>query len=111
MRGRESERPDTRAPRFIVADVMVSVSNQSAREMQIYVGSATQEHVLGPVPGRSSRSFSLPSGLGDSTRALHFEARAGRQTPGVRSDPFSVSPGEQVRWVIGERGGGTVTKR
>jgi len=104
-------RPDTRAPQLIVADVIVSVTNRSSREMQIYVGSATQEHSLGPVPGRSFRSFSLPSGLGDSTKPLYFEARARRHLNGIRSDPFSVSAGEQVLWVVGERGGGTVTKR
>ena len=104
-------RPDTGAPHFVVADVIVSVTNQSQRELQIYLGSGAQEHSLGPVPGRSSRSFSLPSGLGDSTGLLHFEARARREATAVRSDSFSVSPGQQVLWVVGERGGGTVTKR
>lgn len=103
--------PGGGGPHFVVADVIVSVSNQSSRELQIYVGSGSQERELGPVPGRSSRSFSLPSGLGDSTEPLHFEARARRSTTGIRSDTFSVSPGEQVLWAVREQGSRAVIKR
>lgn len=103
--------PDTGAPHFVIADVIVSITNQSPREMQIYVGTTALEHVLGGVPGRSSRSFSLPSDLGDPKGLLHFEARARRETAGIRSDTFSVAPGQQVLWTISEHSSGPVTKR
>jgi hypothetical protein len=103
--------PEAAAAHFVVADVIVSVTNQSPRELQIYVGTAALEHSLGRVPGRSSRSFSLPSGLGDSTGPLHFEARGRRDGISVRSDTFSVAAGQQVLWAIGESGSGSVTKR
>jgi hypothetical protein len=103
--------PDAGAPHFVVADVIVSVTNQSQRELQIYLGTGAQEHSLGPVPGHSSRSFSLPSDLGQSTGPLHFEARVRREATGVRSDSFSVSPGQQVLWTVGDHVSGAVTKR
>ena len=102
---------DPGAPHFVVADVIVSVTNQGPRELQIYVGTAALARVLGPVPGHSTRSFSLPSRLGDSTRPLHFEARERRNSSGLRSGTFNISPGEQVRWSIGEHGSEVVTKR
>jgi len=89
----------------------VSVTNRSPRELQIYVGNRALEHSLGSVPGHSTRSFSLPSDLGQSAESLHFEARERRSASGIRSDTFSISPGEQVRWAIGEHGRGTITKR
>ena len=104
-------RPDTGAPHFVVADVIVSITNRSPRELQLYVGTAALEHALGPVPRRSSRSFSLPSELGDPHGPLHFEARTLRATSGIRSDTFSISPGHQVLWAIDASGGGAVTKR
>ena len=104
-------RPDTGTPHFVVADVIVSITNRSPRELQLYVGTAALEHALGPVPRRSSRSFSLPSDLGDPQVPLHFEARALRAASGIRSDTFSISPGQQVLWAIDARGGGAVTKR
>ena len=58
-----------------------------------------------------SRSFSLPSGLGESAGPLHFEARARREATGRRSNAFNISPGQQVLWTIGEGGSGTVTRR
>lgn len=102
---------DQGPPHFVVADVIVSVTNQTPRALEIYLGTAALEEALGPVPGRASRSFSLPSGLGDSKGPLHFEARGRRVVAGIRSDTFSISPGERVLWTVGEGGKGTVTKR
>ena len=95
----------------VVADIIVSVTNQGQRQVMIYVGSRRLEHSLGMVLGRSTRLFSLPSDLGQSGDSLHFEARPGGSISGTRSGTFSVSPGEEVRWSIGEHGSGTLTKR
>ena len=102
---------DTTPPRFVVADVIVSVTNQSPGALQIYAGTSVLELPLGTVSGRSSRSFSLPSELGRATGPLHFEARTLRQTTGVRSDTFRVSPGQQVRWTVEAHLSGPVTMR
>ena len=95
----------------VVADIIVSVSNQTARRMQIFLKGGATEHPLGVVAERSSRSFSLPSGLGESAGALRFEAREPRASTGIHSDAFSVSPGQQVLWAFDERGSRAVTTR
>src|SRR5258706_11627338 len=77
--------PDAGEPHFVIADVIVSVANQSPRELQIYVGSRALEHSLGSVAGHSTRSFSLPSDLGQFAESLHFEAREPRSATGIRS--------------------------
>ena len=101
--------PTAGPPHFVVADVIVSVRNQSGRDIQVSLASATGDHPLGPVPGGSSRSFSLPSGLGESAGDLRFEARDRRGA--FRSNPFSLSAGQKVVWTIDERGSGAVIKQ
>lgn len=102
---------DPGTPHFVVADVIVSVTNRSPRGLQISVGTESLDRPLGEVSARASRSFSLPSDLGRPEAPLHFEARAARQSAVTRSEQFSVAPGQQVLWTIGEHGTGPVTKR
>lgn len=94
-----------------MADVIVAVSNQSRREMRVYLLAGAAEHSLGEIPPRSSRSFSLPGGLGDSPDSMRFEARERRAGNGIRSNPFSLSHGQQVLWTFDEKGSGAVTTK
>lgn len=103
--------PDTAPPHFVVADVIVSVTNRSSDAMQIYAGTVALELPLGTVRGRSSRSFSLPSDLGQAPGPLHFEARGGQPMTAVRSDTFRVAPGQQVLWTVDGRTSRPVTTR
>lgn len=104
--------PDTAAaaPHFVVADVILSVNNQSGREMAVYLLAGGVEHSLGAIAPRSSRSFSLPGGLGDSRGEIRFEARERRASAGIRSDLFSLAHGQQVLWTFDEKGSRGVTK-
>jgi hypothetical protein len=99
------------ASRSVVADVIVSVSNQSSGRMLVYLKAGSTEHSLGMVPERSSRSFSLPSGLDASMGALLFEAREPHASTGVRSSVFGVSAGQQVLWTFDKGGSGAVIIR
>lgn len=106
-----SPQPVESSPRSVVADVIVSVSNQTRRRMQIYLEAGVSEHVLGVLDARSSRSFSLPSGLGEAMSALQFEARERGAVTGFRSGVFSLSPGQQALWTFDEGGSRAVTTR
>jgi hypothetical protein len=99
------------ASRSIVADVIIAVDNRSWRPMSIYVEAGQTEHSLGAVPGRSSRSFSLPSGAGDSTTDLQLEARERHAGARVRSRVFRVSSGQRISWTLQRSGSGTMTLR
>ena len=106
-----NEPHESPGPRYIVADVIVSVDNRTSRPMFIYVEAGAMQHVLGEIPKEASRSFSLPSGAGDSTSALQLEAREHRTTPGVRSDTFHVTSGQRVSWTLARDGSSAVTTR
>ena len=99
------------APQSIVADVIIAVDNRGWRPMLIYVEAGQTEHSLGAVPGRSSRSFSLPSGAGDSTADLQLEARERGAGARVRSQPFRVASGQRISWTLQRSGTGTLTTR
>lgn len=99
------------ASRSIVADVIISVDNRSPRPKLIYLDAGRAEHSLGPVPARSSRSFSLPSAAGDSTADLRLEARDRRGGTLERSPAFRVSSGQRVRWELDQYGSGSVLTR
>ena len=106
-----SPQPVEGTPRSVVADVIVSVRNQTPRRMLIYLEAGATEHSLGVLAARSSRSFSLPSGLGEAMSALQFEARERGATTGFRSGVFSLSPGQQALWTFDEGGSRAVTTR
>jgi hypothetical protein len=102
---------EPRASRPIVADVILTIDNRTARGVVIYIEAGNTRDSLGVVPRRSSRSFPLPSAVGDSTSALRLEARAGRAAADLRSDVFHVSSGHQVVWTIDRNRHGTVVMR
>ena len=107
-----SSAPDSaQQHRDIVADVIVSVTNQTSREQQIYLLAGAAAHPLGAVPGQASRSFSVPSDAGDSTTTLWMEARQQRAPRSLRSDSFHLSPGQRAVWTVAERGRGVLTMR
>jgi hypothetical protein len=97
------------ASRSIVADVIVTVDNQTSRAVMIYLESGVIRDSLGVVPRRSLRSFSMPSTVGDSMSALRLEARERRTVPGLRSDAFHLSSGHQVVWTLDRTRSGALT--
>ena len=97
--------------RDIVADVIVSVTNRTSREQQIFLLTKVAAHPLGAVPGQASRSFSVPSDAGDSTIKLWMEARMQRDRGRSRSDSFHLSPGQRAIWTITDSGRGVLTMR
>jgi hypothetical protein len=101
----------SRASRSIVADVVISVANQTTHEEAIFLEARDQRHALGVVPARSSRSFSVPSTAGDSATELRLEARANRTAPVIRSTAFVLSSGRRVVWTLEAAGGGVVANR
>ena len=103
-----SERPA--APRYIVADVIISVANETPRDKRIFLEAGPTEHMLGDVPANSSRSFSLPSSAGDSTSELQLEARA-RAASNIRSSAFMLSSGKRVVWTLDKSGHGLLVTR
>jgi len=103
-----SERPA--APRYIVADVIISVANETPRDKRIFLEAGPMEHILGDVPANSSRSFSVPSSAGDSTSELQLEARA-RATSNIRSAAFMPSSGKRVVWTLDKSGHGLLVTR
>ena len=101
----------SRASHSIVADVVISVANQTPREETIFLEARDQRHELGVVPARSSRSFSVPSTAGDSATELRLDARANRTTPGIRSTVFVLSSGRRVVWTLDAAGRGALANR
>ena len=97
--------------RDIVADVIVSVTNRTSREQQIFLLTKVAAHPLGAVPGQASRSFSVPSDAGDSTIKLWMEARMQRERGRSRSDSFHLLPGQRAIWTITDSGRGVLTMR
>ena len=101
----------SRPSRSIVADVVISVANQTPDEKHIFLEARAQQHALGVVPARSSRSFSVPSTAGDSATELRLEARADRNAPGIRSTVFVLASGRRVVWTLEAAGGGVLANR
>jgi hypothetical protein len=102
---------DPHVSRSVVADVIVSVDNQTSRQMTIYLDAGATHDSLGVVLAKTTRSFSLPSGASDSTNALQLEARERRRGSGVRSGSFRLTPGHQVVWTLESAGTTSVTMR
>jgi hypothetical protein len=108
---KRDEQRASQPSRSIVVDAIISVANQHSQEEHIFLQAKAHEHALGVVPGRSSRSFSVPSAAGDSTTELRLEARAYRTGPGFRSTPFLLSSGGRVVWTLDAVGGSVLVNR
>lgn len=102
--------PPTRAPSSIVADVIIAVTNQTSQDKRIFLEAGVKEHPLGVVRGHSTRSFSVPSGAGDSTSDLRLQARQHPFAP-VRSGVFRLSSGDRVAWLLDRNGRGRAVTR
>ena len=98
-------------PRRIVADVIVSVTNATSRLQRISLQVGATELSLGEVPGHSSRSFSVPTGAGDSTVLLQMAARDGRSHNRTLSTGFHLVSGQRAVWNLDESGRGVLTMR
>jgi hypothetical protein len=106
----DARREPPPAPRYIVADVIISIANETPREKRIFLEAGAVEHILGDVPANSSRSFSVPSSAGDTTSQLQLEARA-RATSNIRSAAFMLSSGKRVVWTLDKSGHGLLVSR
>jgi hypothetical protein len=106
--------PEARAEkpgqRFVVADVILTVTNRSERTAQIALESDTLTSELGDVASGASQSFSLPSALVGSSSALRFKAMYDG-AHATRSDTFQVQRGQQVMWTFADTGRGTMKRR
>jgi hypothetical protein len=104
------EPPAPRAARYIVADIIIAITNQTSRDKSIFLEAGSGEHRLGIVPGHSTRSFSVPRGAGDTTSDLRLEARELR-TAAIRSGTFRLSSGDRVVWMLDSTGRGRAVTR
>ena len=104
----QSMRPVSRS---IIADVIVSVDNQTMSPLSIHVGSGQVTESLGVVSGRSVKSFAMPSGLGPAESSMRLEARGRRGMSSVRSASFKMSSGHRLVWTLDRTKNGTVTIR
>lgn len=95
-------------PRFVMADVIVSVRNESGRATQVSLGAKGETRRLGSVPSHAARSFSLPSDL-ERVGGLTFQA-SGRSGM-IRSQPFEFEPGQRIVWTFDDRGSRSVISR
>ncbi|MEO5825854.1 MAG: hypothetical protein ABIR59_08205 [Gemmatimonadales bacterium] len=106
---RGDDRPAAPAPpKFVVADVILSVSNMSARKMHVSLRAGQGAHRLGTVPAHAARSFSLPSDLGP-VRDLAFQASD--RSRSIRSSSFQFTPGQRILWTFDDKGSGAVVSR
>lgn len=106
----DARREPTPTPRYIVADVIISVANETPRVKRIFLEAGPVEHILGDVPANSSRSFSVPGSAADSTNELRLEARA-RATSNIRSATFVMSSGKRVVWTLDKAGHESLVSR
>ena len=92
-----------------MTDVILTVDNRTPKPLRVYLESGARSDSLGSVPRQSIRSFSVPSGVGDSTE-LHLRALAPGSPTGIRSQAFHLVRGDQVVWTL-DRATTTVTTR
>lgn len=97
--------------RSIIADVIVSVDNQTRNPLSIHVGAGSVTESLGVVSGRSVKSFAMPSGLGTPASLIQLEARGRKGRSNVRSASFTLSSGHRLIWTLDRTKNGTVTIR
>lgn len=102
--------PTNRPLSHIVADMSISVKNETSGERMVVLEGAAREYELGVIPAFSSRSFSVPSDLDYSTSSLELEAR-GRFRPELRSNVFKLMPGDRFVWVLRDPGVRPATAR
>ena len=97
--------------RSIIADVIVSVDNQTMNPLSIHVGAGQVTESLGVVSGRSVKSFAMPGRLGTAASPIRLEARGRRGMSNVRSASFKMSAGHRLIWTLDRTRNGTVTIR
>lgn len=97
--------PTNRTPTNIVADMSISVTNETPDKRTIFLEADAIEYALGVVPARSSRSFPVLSGFEHSVSNLRLEAR-GSSHRGLRSSAFRLAPGDRFVWVLRPPGAG-----
>jgi hypothetical protein len=70
--------------------------------MDVYLIRNDEQRIrLGFVAGGETATFKLPATLTAGAMSIRFEARPVRGSgPRVMSEPFAVSPGEELTWSI-----------
>jgi hypothetical protein len=78
------------------------IENRASVDMDIYlIRNDGQRIRLGFVAGGRTSTFALPPTLTAGTMSIRFEARPVRRSgQTVTSEPFGVSPGEEITWSI-----------
>lgn len=89
--------------RSIVADVILSVRNDSRATAAISLEVGDSGYSLGGVGSGSSRAFSLPAGVvGDEARDIRFAAKVDGTV--IRSDALQIVPGRKLVLTIDASG-------
>ena len=78
----------------------VSIENQTAFDMDIYVQRRGSAIRLGFAPAKQTTRFTLAPGLLAGAGIIQFSARPSRGGESTASDPFTVAPGDELTWKI-----------
>jgi hypothetical protein len=80
----------------------VRIENRASLDMDIYVVRSDRQRVrVGFVPGGDTAVFALPRSITAGATSVTFEARPVRRSgESVVSEPFGLSPGEEVFWSV-----------
>ena len=79
---------------------VVSIDNQAAYDMDIYVRQQDGIVRLGFAPSKQATRFSIPPAFIAGSGIIRFEARPKPSGERVLSDPFTVHPGDELSWAI-----------
>lgn len=86
-------------------DVVINVENDQWYEMRIFVeGGIGAQKILGNVPARSSRTFTLPRQLVGSASELRLIADPRGSARQIISQPLDMSRGHNVQWQLQSSG-------
>lgn len=81
-------------------DAVVSVDNQAAYDMDVYVRQQDGSVRLGFAPSKQVTRLPIPAAFIAGSGIIRFEARPKPAGERELSDPFTVRPGDELNWVI-----------
>lgn len=93
------------APQSDGFDVVINVENDQFHEMRIFVeGGIGAQKILGNVPPRSSRTFTLPRQLVGSSSELRLIADPWGSSRQIMSQPLDITRGHNLQWQLKSSG-------
>jgi hypothetical protein len=79
---------------------VVSIDNQAAYDMDVYVHQRDGVVRLGFAPAKQVTRFRIPPSFIAGSGIIQFEARPKPSGNPEVSDPFTVHPGDELSWAI-----------